>query len=70
MSAHLEAWPQWLTKQELGQSGISLIKKSQLKAKFEKLQKELLAQQKAKLAADQKMVSCETPTIAFHHGKS
>ena len=42
--------------QELGQSGISLIKKSQLKAKFEKMQKELLAQQKAKLAADQKMV--------------
>jgi alanyl-tRNA synthetase len=46
--------------QELGQSGISLIKKSQLKTQFEKMSKELLAQQKAKLAADQKMVCFAT----------
>lgn len=44
---------------ELGQSAISVIKKSQLKTKFEKMQKELLAQQKAKLAADQKMITEE-----------
>jgi alanyl-tRNA synthetase len=43
--------------QELGQSGISLIRKNQLKAKFEKMQKEVSALLKAKQAADQKMVS-------------
>jgi alanyl-tRNA synthetase len=41
----------------LGQSGISLIRKNQLKAQFEKMQKELVAVQKAKVTADQKMVS-------------
>lgn len=45
------------TVQELGQTGISLIRKNQLKAKFEKMQKEVSALQKAKATADQKMVS-------------
>jgi alanyl-tRNA synthetase len=42
---------------ELGQSGISLVKKNQLKAKFDKIQKEVDALAKAKLNADQKLVS-------------
>ena len=42
--------------QDLGQSGISLIKKHQLKEKYEKLQSDFAAVVKAKSAADQKMV--------------
>lgn len=54
---HLTAWR--LTKfwQELGQSGISLIRKHQLKVRFEKMQGEFAAVAKAKTVADQKMVS-------------
>ena len=43
---------------DLGQSGISLVKKQQLKEKFEKIAAEVAAVAKAKTAADQKMVSC------------
>ncbi|RSH95316.1 Alanine--tRNA ligase [Saitozyma podzolica] len=44
---------------ELGQSGISLVKKNQLKAKFDKIQKEVDALAKAKLNADQKLITDE-----------
>jgi alanyl-tRNA synthetase len=44
---------------ELGQSNISLVKKNQLKESFEKVLAELQTIQKAKVAADQKMVSLE-----------
>ncbi|ODN95758.1 alanine-tRNA ligase [Cryptococcus wingfieldii CBS 7118] len=42
---------------ELGQSGISLIKKSALKEQFEKMAGELAAAAKAKIAADSKIVT-------------
>lgn len=42
---------------ELGQSGISLIKKNSLKEQFEKIQGELVAAAKAKVAADSKIIS-------------
>ncbi|OCF54527.1 alanine-tRNA ligase [Kwoniella mangroviensis CBS 10435] len=41
---------------ELGQSGISLIKKASLKSIFEKMQSELVAAAKAKTAADSKVI--------------
>ncbi|ORY24753.1 tRNA synthetases class II (A)-domain-containing protein [Naematelia encephala] len=44
---------------ELGQSGISLVKKQQLKEKFDKMQSEVAALVKAKTAADQKLVQDE-----------
>nr|ODO03866.1 alanine-tRNA ligase [Cryptococcus depauperatus CBS 7855] len=44
---------------ELGQSGISLIKKNSLKERFEKIQSELLAASKAKVAADSKVITEE-----------
>lgn len=43
--------------QELGQSGISLVKKQQLRERFDKISAEVAAAAKAKLAADQKLVS-------------
>jgi alanyl-tRNA synthetase len=42
---------------ELGQSNISLVKKNQLRESYEKVLAELQAVQKAKVAADSKMVS-------------
>jgi alanyl-tRNA synthetase len=41
---------------ELGQSGISLVQKHRLKAKFEKIQAEVTALARAKQNADQKLV--------------
>ncbi|WWD21148.1 alanine-tRNA ligase [Kwoniella shandongensis] len=44
---------------ELGQSGISLIKKANLKERFEKIQGELAAAAKAKVTADSKLITEE-----------
>ncbi|OCF35527.1 alanine-tRNA ligase [Kwoniella heveanensis BCC8398] len=44
---------------ELGQSGISIIKKDALKKRFEKMQSELVAAAKAKTAADSKVIQEE-----------
>ncbi|KAK4685281.1 alanyl-tRNA synthetase, partial [Tremellales sp. Uapishka_1] len=44
---------------ELGQSGISIIKKHHLKERFEKMQAEVTALTKAKGAADQKLIQDE-----------
>ena len=45
-----------LEMKELGQSGISLIKKHRLKERFDKISSDVAALAKAKVAADQKMV--------------
>lgn len=54
--------------QELGQSGISLIKKNSLKEQFEKVQGELVAAAKAKVAADSKIVRLESSYECSRHG--
>jgi len=47
-----------LILQELSQSGISMVRKNQLKEKYDKMASEVAAIAKAKTAADQKLVSC------------
>ena len=68
-SRALLRWPT-LNMQELSQSSISMVRKNQLKEKYDKMATEVAAIAKAKTAADQKLVSLMAPRLACTNGRS
>ena len=59
-----------LNMQELSQSSISMVRKNQLKEKYDKMATEVAAIAKAKTAADQKLVSLASLALACANGRS